>query len=198
MMEKTAQKNPVSIYVESNPNPNSLKFVANFMLLNEGEYHDFPNEASASNSELAQELFTYPFVRGVFIMSNFVTVTKDDETDWEEVKMGIREHIKDYIESGKSVVNADAQPTSAPTEIEQNDSDIVVKIKSILEEYIRPAVESDGGAISFDSYNEGLVKVILQGSCSGCPSSTITLKAGIENLLKRMLPEVTEVEAING
>lgn len=197
-MENTIQKAPVTVYVESNPNPNSLKFVANFMLLNEGEYYDFPTVESSGNSVLAQELFAYPYVKGVFLMSNFVTVTKDEGTDWDEVKMDVREHIRNFLELGKDVIVEHLEPESASSVVLENDSDIVVQIKNILDEYIRPAVESDGGAISFHSYDEGNVKVVLQGSCSGCPSSTVTLKAGIENLLKRMLPEVKEVEAING
>ena len=197
-MEDTIKNTPVTIYVESNPNPNSMKFVANMMLLPEGEYHDFPTIESAKSSKLAQELFTFPYVTGVFFMSNFVTVTKDESVDWEEVKMGVREHIKSYLESGQTVVEASATAASAESEISADDSDTVVKIKNILEEYICPAVESDGGAISFHSYDEGKVKVVLQGSCSGCPSSTVTLKAGIENLLKRMIPDIQEVEAING
>ena len=194
-MESQTSKIPFSIYFESNPNPNSLKFVANSMLLPAGEYYDYQNIESASNSELAQELFTYPFVNGVFFMSNFVTVSKSADTEWEEVKEGLKQHIKDYLESGKSVVKEHFKPEVVQAE---PDSDIVTNIKNVLDEYIKPAVESDGGAIAFESFEEGTVKVVLQGSCSGCPSSTLTLKAGIENLLKRMIPEVENVEAVNG
>jgi len=194
-MESQTSKIPFSIYFESNPNPNSLKFVANSMLLPAGEYYDYQNIESASNSELAQELFTYPFVNGVFFMSNFVTVSKTADTEWEEVKEGLKQHIKDYLESGKSVVKEHFKPEVVQAE---PDSDIVTNIKNVLDEYIKPAVESDGGAIAFESFEEGTVKVVLQGSCSGCPSSTLTLKAGIENLLKRMIPEVENVEAVNG
>ncbi len=194
-MESQTAKNPFSIYFESNPNPNSLKFVANSMLLPAGEYYDYQNIESASNSELAQELFTYPFVNGVFFMSNFVTVSKAENTEWEEVKEGLKQHIKDYLESGKSVVKEHIKPEVVQV---TPDSDIVTNIKNVLDEYIKPAVESDGGAIAFESFEEGTVKVVLQGSCSGCPSSTLTLKAGIENLLKRMIPEVENVEAVNG
>lgn len=194
-MESQTSKIPFSIYFESNPNPNSLKFVANSMLLPAGEYYDYQDIESASNSELAQELFTYPFVNGVFFMSNFVTVSKNADTEWEEVKEGLKQHIKDYLESGKSVVKEHFKPEVVQAE---PDSDIVTNIKNVLDEYIKPAVESDGGAIAFESFEEGTVKVVLQGSCSGCPSSTLTLKAGIENLLKRMIPEVENVEAVNG
>ncbi len=193
----TVEKSPVNLYIESNPNPNTLKFVANYMLVPEGANFDFTDPGAAAGSELAQELFTYPFVQGVFVMSNFVTVSKDEATDWEEVKLGIKEHIKNYLDSGKPVVDLSAQPQpDAGTPAEG--SDIEENIKAILNEYIRPAVEQDGGAIHFHSFEDGKVSVVLQGACSGCPSSTLTLKAGIENLLKRMVPQVEEVEAING
>ncbi|WP_109832404.1 NifU family protein [Reichenbachiella versicolor] len=194
------KKAPVNLYIESNPNPNTLKFVANFMLIPEGLNFDYPTLESATNSDLAQELFTFPFVQGVFIMSNFVTVTKDDATDWEEVKNGIKEHIKNYIDAGKSVVDLNKAYEQAKEDQASKpaSSDIDENIKGILDEYIRPAVEQDGGAIHFHSFKDGVVSVVLQGACSGCPSSTLTLKAGIENLLKRMVPEVKEVEAING
>ena len=134
-------------------------------------------------------------------MSNFITVSKDAETEWDEVRDGIKEHIKAYLEAGKLAVNL-SQPYAEPKQENAAPkppvSDLDENIKGILDEYIRPAVEQDGGAIDFHSFEDGKVKVVLQGACSGCPSSTLTLKAGIENLLKRMVPEVKEVEAING
>jgi NFU1 iron-sulfur cluster scaffold homolog, mitochondrial len=187
------QKRPVHIYMEANPNPNSLKFVANFMLTDEGVSFDFPNQSSTETSPLAYELFNFAAVDRVFITFNFITVTKKEDVEWIEIQDIIRNHIKNYLESGKpAIVMAafDKDPL-----FDENDSEIVKKIKGILDEYIRPAVEQDGGAIVFHSFNEGIVKVLLQGSCSGCPSSTVTLKAGIENLLTRMLPEVKEVQA---
>lgn len=199
-MAEAVTNTPVNIYFESNPNPNTLKFVVNFMLVPEGTNFDYPALERATNSELAQELFTFPFVTGVFVMSNFITVTKDESTDWEEVKEGIKEHIKAYLESGKLAVNL-SEPYAQPKKEKENKapvSDLDDNIRGILDEYIRPAVEQDGGAIDFHSFEDGKVKVILQGACSGCPSSTLTLKAGIENLLKRMVPEVKEVEALNG
>ena len=126
-------------------------------------------------------------------MSNFVTVTKDEATDWYEVKGEIMQAIKSFLEEGKQILTE--KEVKEDHQVTANDTDIEAKIKGILDEYIRPAVEMDGGAIAFHSFDEGKVKVLLQGSCSGCPSSTVTLKAGIENLLKRMVPEVTEVEA---
>ena len=187
-----AQKRPVHIYMEANPNPNSLKFVVNFMLTDDGISFDYPDQESTANSPLAKELFNFSAVDRVFIAANFVTVTKKEEVNWEEVRDVIREHIKGYLETGKSPIHAEFDKDPL---FDENDSEIVKKIKGILDEYIRPAVEQDGGAIVFHSFNEGVVKVLLQGSCSGCPSSTITLKAGIQNLLTRMLPEVKEVEA---
>ena len=181
----------VNIYMESNPNPHSLKFVVNFMLLPDGVSYDFPDSESAAVSPLAQELFSFDYVRRVFFMGNFVTVTKDPDVLWEEIQNELKESIRTYLENGRPLV--DEEPVQEL--FDENDSEIVKKIKGILDEYIRPAVEMDGGAIAFHSYDNGRVKVLLQGSCSGCPSSTVTLKAGIENLLKRMLPEIHTVEA---
>ncbi len=187
-----AQARPVHLYMEANPNPNSLKFVANFMLADDGISFDYPDLESAGNSQLAKELFNFAAVQRVFIASNFVTVTKTGDVEWSEIQTIIRDHIRHYLESGQPAVQVtfDKDPL-----FDENDSEIVKKIKGILDEYIRPAVEQDGGAIVFHSFQDGIVKVLLQGSCSGCPSSTVTLKAGIQNLLTRMLPEVKEVQA---
>ena len=183
----------IHIYLESNPNPNSLKFVVNEMLVPEGMSFDFPDAASASLSPLAQELFTYPFVERVFFASNFVTVTKKNDVEWLEVQNTIKSHIKKFLEDGRFILEAN-DSASAPVEEE---TETIRKIKTILEEYIRPAVEQDGGAITYHSFSNGIVKVKLQGSCSGCPSSMVTLKAGIENLFTRMMPgEVQAVEAL--
>lgn len=181
------------IYLESNPNPNSLKFVVNEMLVPEGLSYDFPDAASAANAPLAQELFEYPFVDRVFYASNFVTVTKKGDVEWLEIQNTIKNHILKFLEMGKFIIDVQEEvPVSTEEETET-----VKKIKTILEEYIRPAVEQDGGAITYHSFNNGVVKVKLQGSCSGCPSSMITLKAGIENLFQRMMPgEVNSVEAL--
>lgn len=186
-------KRHVSLYLEANPNPNSLKFVANFMMLPEGESFDFPDAASAEKSPLAQKLFAFDYVERVFFMSNFVTVTKKEGVEWMEIQSTLKQVIQQYLEEYDYLVKAEAAATSQ--QADANDTEPVKKIKGILDEYIRPAVESDGGAIQFHSFEDGVVKVLLQGSCSGCPSSTITLKAGIENLLKRMVPEVQSVEA---
>lgn len=180
----------IHIYLESNPNPNSLKFVINEMLIPEGLSFDFPSLQSAVNAPLAKELFSYPFVDRVFYMSNFITVTKKGDIEWLEIQGILKEHIKNFLESGRFIIEVDENiPAPAGEE-----SETIKKIKTILEEYIRPAVEQDGGAITFHSFHDGIVKVRLQGSCSGCPSSMVTLKAGIENLFKRMMPE--EVQAV--
>ncbi|WP_226390108.1 NifU family protein [Penaeicola halotolerans] len=190
-----ATKRPVNIYMEANPNPNSMKFVLNFMLLGDGISYDFPDAKSADNSLIAEQLFNFAAVERVFIAANFITVTKKADIEWIDIQDFIKETIKKYFESEQPVVKV--APTSDPL-FDPNDSETVKVIKGILDEYIRPAVEQDGGAITFYSFQDGVVKVMLQGSCSGCPSSTVTLKAGIENLLKRMVPEVTSVEALNG
>jgi len=183
----------IHIYLESNPNPNSLKFVVNEMLVPESMSFDFPDAESASLSPLALELFTYPFVDRVFFASNFVTVTKKNDVEWLEVQNTIKSHIKKFLEDGRFIIEM-SDNTTAPVEEE---TETIKKIKTILEEYIRPAVEQDGGAITYHSFNNGVVKVKLQGSCSGCPSSMVTLKAGIENLFTRMMPgEVQAVEAL--
>lgn len=193
MLNNTPNKKFVTIYKEANPNPNSLKFVANFMIVPEGTNYDFPDKESTSNAPLANALFEKDYVARVFIMSNFVTVTKAEGVEWHEIQDELSGFIKEWLEEEKEVVTKqEILDTPANSE---DASETTLKIKQILDEYIRPAVEQDGGAITLHSYNDGVVKVLLQGACSGCPSSTITLKAGIENLLKRMVPEVTSVEA---
>jgi Fe-S cluster biogenesis protein NfuA len=183
----------VHIYLESNPNPNSLKFVVNEMLVPEGISFDFPDPESTMDAPLAKELFQYAFVDRVFYASNFITVTKKGDVEWLEIQGTIKEHIKKFLESGKFIIEVREEAATSTEE----DSESVKKIKTILEEYIRPAVEQDGGAITYHSFKEGIVKVKLQGSCSGCPSSMVTLKAGIENLFQRMMPgEVNAVEAL--
>jgi Fe-S cluster biogenesis protein NfuA len=195
LMIKTG--NPViSIYTEMTPNPETMKFVAN-KLLYPGKIIDFPDVESAKPSPLAIELFGFPFIKSVFIASNFVTLTKTSDTDWDDVIPSIRQFLKEYLEELKPVINEDEVviKKSEGNTIEADDDDVVKRIKELLENYVKPAVEMDGGAIQFKSYNEGIVNLMLQGSCSGCPSSMITLKAGIESMMKRMIPEVKEVVA---
>ena len=181
----------VNIYVEANPNPNSLKFVADRMLLSNNEVKDYPNAKSAIESPIAMALFEFKYIERVFIMSNFITITKNNLVDWDEVKLELRNFIKKFIEEEGKILNA----TNNKKEESKTLKDIDKKIIQILEEYIKPAVEQDGGAIQFESFKKGTVKVALQGACSGCPSSMITLKSGIEKLLKRFIPEVKEVVA---
>lgn len=195
-MQTTQEPRVVNIYTESNPNPNSLKFVANFMLMPEGISRDFPSKESTGEAPLAKALFEqFDFVTGVFYMSNFVTVTKKEEIEWFEVKAQIQQFIKDFLMEEKAILTEEIKDN---IDEELTGDDAEAKIKGVLEEYIKPAVEMDGGAIKLASYKDGVVTVTLQGSCSGCPSSTITLKNGIENLLKRMVPEVKEVVAEEG
>ena len=190
--------NPViSIYTEMTPNPETMKFVAN-KLLYPGKSIDFPDETTAGPSPLAKELFAFPFIRSVFIASNFVTLTKTLETEWQDVIPSIRSFLKEYLEEGKAIINEDEVATLKPeasNSVAADDDDVVKRIKEILDNYVKPAVEMDGGAIQFRSYDDGVVNLMLQGSCSGCPSSMITLKAGIEGMMKRMVPEVKEVVA---
>lgn len=192
-MQMTEQPQIINIYTESNPNPNSLKFVVNFMLMPEGVSRDYPSLKDTKDAPLAKALFEqFSFVQGVFYMSNFITVTKDDVTEWFEVKAQVQDFIKDFLAKGSAIITEEIKDD---IDKELTGDDAVAKIKGVLEEYIKPAVEMDGGAIKLASYEDGIVTVTLQGSCSGCPSSTITLKNGIENLLKRMVPEVKEVVA---
>jgi Fe-S cluster biogenesis protein NfuA len=185
----------VSIYTEMTPNPETMKFVAN-KLLYPGKSIDFPDETTAAPSPLAKELFAFPFIRSVFIASNFVTLSKTPATQWDEVIPSIREFLKQYLEEGKPVVNEELVPDKVENNtVSADDTEVVVRIKELLENYVKPAVEMDGGAISFRGFENGTVKLMLQGSCSGCPSSMITLKSGIEAMMKRMIPEVNEVVA---
>ena len=190
----------ISVYAEQNPNPESMKFVVNMALLPEGTSVDYPDADAAKASPFALELFKLGYVGRVFIASNFVTVSKKTTRMWVELIPQIRQVIKAYLESEEVLftenplkLKEEAHPVSELTS--EEDAAISQKVIELLENYVRPAVEQDGGNITFRSYNDGIVTVLLQGSCSGCPSSTITLKAGIENLLKRMVPEVKEVVA---
>jgi len=199
---------PVSIYAESTPNPISMKFVADKQLV-AGSPIEFLSVDETNNSPLARKLFQYPFVRGVFIASNFITVNISDAVDWNDIVLEFRVMIQQFLSEGNLVIKepisgADIQK-DFPTGIDSNRidsnlesrilSDQDLKIAQILDEQIRPAVEQDGGAINFKSFIDGKVTVELRGACSGCPSSTVTLKSGIETLLKRLVPEVKEVIA---
>jgi NFU1 iron-sulfur cluster scaffold homolog, mitochondrial len=206
---------PVTVYSEMTPNPSTMKFVANKYLLPTGASVEFENKAAAKGySPLAEALFDFPFVSKVFIAVNFVTVAKTDNVPWDFISMELREFIREWISFGKEVLiampsqlqhdttdavtdsNALAQST-APKKVSFEPSELDDAIIDLLDQYVRPAVANDGGAIDFLGFEAGKVTVMLKGSCAGCPSSTATLKGGIENLLKQHLPEVKEVVAFN-
>jgi Fe-S cluster biogenesis protein NfuA len=201
---ETTKKTPVTIYAESTPNPAVIKFVANKKLV--ASLFEFTSIDEAKQSPMATELFHFPFVKSVFFDENYVSITKYDVADWQDITMELREFIRSYIENGKIIVNIGATQALKKTETQQDAhfeslDDTSKEIVNILEEYVKPAVASDGGNIQFISYeaDSKKVNVMLQGACSGCPSSTYTLKSGIENMLKEMLPgKVDMVEAING
>lgn len=178
----------INVYTEYTPNPATMKFLVNKLLVN-GSL-DFPDREKAQSSPFARELFKFNFVNGVFFASNFVTITKTDDAEWEDIEAILKDFVKGAVESELKV-----QEVVVDEDVNFEGSETEIRIQQILHDYVRPAVEQDGGAISYKSFDEGTVFVELRGSCSGCPSSTITLKAGIEGLLKRMVPEVQEVVA---
>ena len=191
---KKKKNNPISIYTESTPNPAVLKFVSNKLIVENNI--EFNNIEEAQRMDFAKKLFEFSYIKNIFLSKNFVSVTKYDVKSWDEIVLELRNFIKNYLENNEINQVID---TKESTSIDLDETS--EKIISILDEYIKPAVSSDGGNILFDSYDpkKKLVKVVLQGACSGCPSSTITLKNGIENMLKEMLQdEVETVEAING
>jgi Fe-S cluster biogenesis protein NfuA len=188
---ESSPENLVTIYAEATPNPESMKFVSSSMLL-PNDSADFRTAESAVDSELAKALFEMPFVKGVFIMNNFVSVTKNNDYEWFDLIPDLRQFFQEWIQDGKSIVSPKKQLSA------EEETEVERKIRQLLEDHVRPAVEMDGGAIDFKSFQNGIVTVQMKGSCSGCPSSTMTLKAGIENLLKRMVPEVQAVEAEAG
>jgi len=192
--EAKEKTNPISIYTESTPNPSVLKFVSNKLIVEDS--FEFNNIDEAQEMEFAKKLFEFPYIKSIYISKNFVSITKYDLKNWDEVTLELRNFIKNYLENNK----IDFKTKKVEVKEIQLD-DTSKQIISILDEYIKPAVSSDGGNILFDSYDpdKKLVKVVLQGACSGCPSSTVTLKNGIENMLKEMLSDkVQTVEAING
>lgn len=203
----TTKKVPVTVYAETTPNPSVMKFVANKKLVIASA--EFKNIDATTNAPLARELFNFPFVKEIFIDENYISINKYEIADWNEISMQLREFITKYIQDGKDIVlketlkkESDVAAAGKETKIATENLDpISTQVIEILEEYIKPAVASDGGNIMFDSYNEETktVKVILQGACSGCPSSTATLKNGIEAMMRDMLQgKVEYVEAVNG
>lgn len=197
---------PIVIYAENTPNPATMKFVASKLLVENGATAQYLNASETSGSPLAQKLFQFPFVKAVFISSNYVTLTKADNILWDDILLEMREFLKTYLSEGNPVitelpkqeVHTDSSfksTTTVYTEHAAPQTETEHKIIEVLEQYVRPAVEQDGGLITFKSFADGIVTVALKGSCSGCPSATFTLKAGIEGLLKRMVPGVNEVVA---
>ncbi|MEK7254251.1 MAG: NifU family protein [Bacteroidota bacterium] len=198
-MNTATTTSPVMLYTEQTPNPESLKFVTNRMLYRGTA--DFKEEAFAREwSPLAAALFDQPFVKGVYITNNFVTVSKEFNYEWSDIMLRLKDFIKKYVEEGGEIVQEGFADAMQKVEAERHavqftgeDGDTAKRIKELIDTYVKPAVEMDGGNIEFKSYNQGTVYVIMQGACSGCPSSTVTLRAGIEGMLKRMVPEVQEV-----
>lgn len=221
---KAEEPRVVMVYMEQTPNPEALKFVSNLLLLPQGSV-EYSNKADAVYCPLAYQLFDFTGVLNVFITSNFVTVTKTPGMDWWEIQNIIREFIRGFLVAGDAVFTKNhfeekAKPEAGSSKMETNSNkefqtpsakqetnlghtersrsatlELENQIRQLLDEYVKPAVEQDGGAIDFKSFEDGVVTVLLKGSCSGCPSSTLTLKSGIERLLKQMMPEVTEVVA---
>jgi Fe-S cluster biogenesis protein NfuA len=201
--ENKTQKQPITVYGETTPNPAALKFVVSRILTKSTV--EFKNIDETAASPLAKELFKFPYVKEVFIDENYISVTKYEINDWQEITLELRTFIKQYIENGGTVLDESLIVAKAEQEKTKNQEFDTLDITSqqiinILEEYVKPAVQADGGNIAFESYDESTktAKVILQGACSGCPSSTFTLKSGIENMLKSMLnDEAIKVEAVN-
>ena len=188
---------PHTIYAEITPNPVAMKFVLNSFLVKEaGKSVEFRTREKAEASSLAKKLFAFPYVKGVFITSNFVTVTRDESIEWYEVIPELKELIRLHVASGEEIFSEE-MITEVDSEIasETVSDDIDKKIMNLLDEFIRPSVEGDGGTIHFKSFINGKVTLVLKGACNGCPSTKTTLKQGVENLLRRMLPEVHEVIA---
>lgn len=217
-MSEANAKVPVSVYAEMTPNPAVLKFVANKRLIQQDSL-EYTNIEEAQPSPLAVQLFQLPFVKQVFISANYVAITKYDIVEWDEVTLEVRELVRDYLAEGHPVLKpeAEAAASASSSESQANNipnpesqihqeekpqekwDDVDRKISELLEEYVLPAVSADGGNIKYLDTQDGVVKVLLQGACSGCPSSTMTLKQGIENLLNQMMPgQIKSVEAVNG
>jgi NFU1 iron-sulfur cluster scaffold homolog, mitochondrial len=192
----TQQVVPVMIYTEATPNPATLKFVVNRPLL-PGDFVDLQDISEAAQAPFAAMIFKIEGVRGVFISNNFVTITKDDNTMWQELMMTVKSTLKAYLEAEQQIFEDGFKKPQrqAANTIVEGDSDLEIRIKGVLEKYVKPAVEMDGGSISFVSFDQGKLTLQLQGSCSGCPSSSVTLKQGIDSLMKRFVPEVQEVVA---
>jgi Fe-S cluster biogenesis protein NfuA len=190
---------PVTVYAESTPNPNAMKFVVNKKLFN--DVYEFKKVEETKDAPLAKSLFTFPFIKEIFFDFNFISIIQRANSNWDENVMDVREFIRSFIQDDNVVIYEENFVKKSDPKIIENLDDVSKKIIEIIEEHVKPAVASDGGNIVFKSYDKESkkVNVILQGACSGCPSSTITLKSGIENMLKEMLPDmISSVNAING
>ncbi|MBI1494610.1 MULTISPECIES: NifU family protein [Rhodobacterales] len=183
------------IQTESTPNPATLKFLPGQTVLPSGTA-DFPSAEAAASSPLAQRIFTVSGVSGVFFGHEFVTVTKDDATDWNHIKPAILGAIMEHFQSGQPVMAGEAVASTGHAEHTGEDAEIVNQIKDLLDTRVRPAVAQDGGDITFHGFDRGVVYLHMQGACAGCPSASLTLKMGIENLLRHYIPEVTEVRPV--
>lgn len=200
METNTVTKSPVLIYTEQTPNPESLKFVTNKMLY-AGTADFRTRELADEYSPLAAALFDLPYVKSVYICNNFITLTKELNYEWEDLMIRTKEFIKNYLAEEKTILKEGfAEAMTALEEkrmseitYSEDDGEMVQRIKELIDTYVKPAVEMDGGNIEFKSYHDGVVTLTMQGACSGCPSSTVTLKSGIEAMLKRMIPQVREV-----
>ncbi len=196
------------VYAEMTPNPTTMKFVSNVLMLKPGVTVEYFSADECSEAPLPQALFQFPFVKSIFVSGNYVSITRNESVQWGEVMGEIRDFVRKFLASGKDAIlkvpekavpkdSGFKETVSVHTQHAAPQNETENKIIEVLEEYIRPAVEQDGGLITFQSFQDGIVKVQLRGACSGCPSSTLTLKAGIEGLLKRMVPGVEEVVAEN-
>ena len=200
METTTATKNPVLIYTEQTPNPESLKFVTNKMLY-AGTADFRTRELADQYSPMATALFDLPYVKSVYISNNFITLTKELNYAWEDMMIRTKDFIKNYVAEDKPIMLDGFTEAMAVLEEKQraeitysdDDGELVQRIRELIDTYVKPAVEMDGGNIEFKSYHDGVVTLTMQGACSGCPSSTVTLKSGIEAMLKRMMPQVREV-----
>ena len=199
-------KVPVTIYAEMTPNPKAMKFVANIAIVSNGQAYEFLSGEESSQSPLAKVLFTFPFVKMVLLSQNFITLTIIDNLEWSDVMLEVRDYLTNYLQAGQPIIDESVKVENAIPSTEEKEftplpkpgeiRDIDKKIQHILKEYVSPAIENDGGAISFESFQEGELKVKLSGACNGCPSSTQTLQYGIKNIFEKLLPQVTKVTSV--
>ena len=192
------------MYIEATPNPASMKFVANkFLITEKGASAEYKNVSETQTAPIAKQLFQFPFVKTVFISANYITITKTDAVEWDDITVELRVFLTEYLNAGNLIItalpkqevaidNTFTETKTVSTEHNAPQNDVEAKIIEILDQYIRPAVENDGGLITFKEMKDGIVTVQMRGACSGCPSSTMTLKAGIEALLKRLLPDAVK------